>query len=168
MVMGQMESQSHSTECPLTVTTLRFGTLEIEAKHLLSFPWGLPGLEDCQQFILLEPHNTRPICWLQSVEYGEIALPCIEPWTLAPKYEVVLSTADSAALELVDSGDAAVLVILNLARPPEERTANLIAPVVINIDRRLGRQILMEKGPYGLREPLAELLGSQLSAVEVH
>jgi len=150
------------------VTTLRFGLLELEERHLLSFPWGLPGLEDCHQFVLLEPQNTRPICWLQSSEYGEIALPCIEPWTLAPKYEVVLSTADSAALQLVDSGDAAVLVILNLAKPPEERTANLVAPVVINIDQRLGRQILMEKGPYGLREPLAKLLGSQLAAVEVH
>jgi flagellar assembly factor FliW len=168
MVMGQMESQSRSTECPLKVNTLRFGILELEERHLLSFPWGLPGLEDCHQFVLLEPHNTRPICWLQSIEYGEIALPCIEPWTLAPKYEVVLSTADSAALELVDSGDAAVLVILNLAKPPEDRTANLIAPVVINIERRIGRQILMEKSPYGLREPLAKLLGSQLSAVEVH
>ena len=157
-----MKRQQHA------VVTTRFGLLEPDAEHTLSFPWGLPGLEDCREFVLLEPKSSRPLCWLQSLERPDVALPCLEPWTLKPDYEVLLSTADSAALQLTDALDAAVLVVLNLSRPVGQRTVNLGAPIVINVSKRIGRQVLMDRSSYGLREPLARLLGDQVApAAEV-
>ena len=59
-------------------------------------------------------------------------------------------------LELTDAPDGIqTLVIVNIL-PGEkvELTANLLGPIVINVKKKLGKQIVLSDNQYSLRHPL--------------
>lgn len=119
----------------------------------LTMPVGPLGFEEYRRFSLLE-ESDGPICWLQSADEPLIALPAIEPFLVYPDYHFVLSDAEAASLKLEHPGDAAVLVILTARTDPPTVTANLVAPIVVNRERRLARQIVLTDTDYPMRYPV--------------
>ena len=114
----------------LTVESTRFGTLEIEAEAVLSFPRGLIGLGG-SRYALLSTDADSPFSWLHSVEDPDLALPVTRPWQFFPDYEVVLPDGEAAALGLRDDVPADVWVTVRATERVEDFTANLRAPIVI-------------------------------------
>ena len=114
----------------LTVESTRFGTLEIEAEAVLSFPRGLIGLGG-SRYALLSTDPDSPFSWLHSIEDPDLALPVTRPWTFFPDYEVVLSEVEAASIGL--SGDAPkdVWVTVRATERVEDFTVNLRAPIVV-------------------------------------
>jgi flagellar assembly factor FliW len=47
-------------------------------------------------------------------------------------------------LELKDPGSALVLAMVTVESDPKNTTANLLAPIVINMDNLVGRQVILE------------------------
>ncbi|HTN25592.1 MAG TPA: flagellar assembly protein FliW [Solirubrobacteraceae bacterium] len=114
----------------LTVESTRFGTLEIEAEAVLSFPRGLIGLGG-SRYALLSTDPDSPFSWLHSIEDPDLALPVTRPWAFFPDYEVVLSEVEAASIGL--SGDAPkdVWVTVRATERVEDFTVNLRAPIVV-------------------------------------
>jgi len=77
----------------MTVQSTRFGTLEIEAEAVLTFPRGLIGLGG-SRYALLNTDADSPFSWLHSVDDPDLALPVTRPWQFFPDYEVVLPDLD--------------------------------------------------------------------------
>jgi flagellar assembly factor FliW len=124
----------------MQIQTTRFGFLEVEPDAVLSFPAGILGLEDCRQWVLLADAHNEALAWLQSVMRPDIALAVVSPRRYVPGYQVRVSRAELASLELKDLRQAEVLVIVS--RNEYELTLNLKAPLVINLAQRLGRQVI--------------------------
>src|SRR5688572_10089952 len=124
----------------MQIQTTRFGFLEVEPDAVLSFPAGILGLEDCRQWVLLADAHNEALAWLQSVTRPDIALAVVSPRRYVPGYQVRVSCAELASLELKDLRQAEVLVIVS--RNEYELTLNLKAPLVINLAQRLGRQVI--------------------------
>lgn len=124
----------------MQILTSRFGVLEIEADDLITFTGGLLGLEDCRHWVLLADAQNDALGWLQSASRPEIALAVVSPRRFVPEYQLRVSRGELTPLELSDVADAQVLSIVG----KNERgiTLNLKAPLVINVDRRLGRQVV--------------------------
>ena len=103
-------------------------------------PAGLLGLEDCRQWVLLADRRNDAVAWLQSVERPEIALAVVSPRRFVPGYRMRVAREELAPLELDDVRRAVVLAIVTKA----DRTLalNLKAPLVINLDRRMARQVI--------------------------
>jgi flagellar assembly factor FliW len=114
----------------LTVESTRFGTLEIEADAVLSFPRGLIGLGG-SRYALLSTDAESPFSWLHSVEDPDVALPVTRPWEFFPDYEVVLSDAEAASLGLGGDVPADVWVTVRASERVEDFTVNLRAPIVV-------------------------------------
>jgi flagellar assembly factor FliW len=114
----------------LTVESTRFGTLEIEAEAVLSFPRGLIGLGG-SRYALLSTGEDSPFSWLHSVEDPDLALPVTRPGTFFPGYEVVLSDTEAASLGLSDEVPADVWVTVRATERVEDFTVNLRAPIVV-------------------------------------
>lgn len=114
----------------LTVESTRFGTLEIEAEAVLSFPRGLIGLGG-SRYALLSNDPDSPFSWLHSVDDPGLALPVTRPWSFFPDYEVELSDAEAASIGI--SGDAPkdVWVTVRATERVEDFTVNLRAPIVV-------------------------------------
>jgi flagellar assembly factor FliW len=114
----------------LTVESTRFGTLEIEAEAVLSFPRGLIGLGG-SRYALLSTDADSPFSWLHSIEDPDLALPVTRPGQFFPGYEVELSDAEAAALGLSDAAPTDVWVTVRATERVEDFTVNLKAPIVV-------------------------------------
>ena len=114
----------------LTVESTRFGTLEIEADAVLSFPRGLIGLGG-SRYALLSTDADSPFSWLHSIEDPDLALPVTRPWSFFPGYEVVLSDVEAASIGLDGDAPTDVWVTVRATERVEDFTVNLRAPIVV-------------------------------------
>jgi len=124
----------------MEIATSRFGVLRYEADDLLHFPVGMWGLEDCRNWIVLGDGQHDAVAWLQSVDQPRVALAVVSPRRFVPDYRIRVARAELEPLGFTDVREAQVLAILG--RSERAMTLNLKAPLVINVQRRLGRQVL--------------------------
>ena len=125
----------------MDIQTTRFASVAIEAEDILHFPAGLAGLEDCRYWVLLADAGNDALGWLQSTSRPEVALAVVTPRRFVPDYQVRLVRADLAPLDILHGRDAKVLVIVG--KNERSITLNLKAPLLLNLDRRLGRQVVV-------------------------
>ena len=124
----------------MQIHTTRFGALVVGLNDVLEFRNGLIGLEDCRHWILLADPNSRVVGWLQSADRPDIAVAVVSPRRFVPDYRARLYRDQLGPLEL---GEADHLYTLCVVSKEEARiTMNLRAPVLINLDRRLGCQVI--------------------------
>lgn len=124
----------------MLVRTTRFANLHVEADDILTFPAGLLGLEDCRHWVLLADAHNDALGWLQSTSRPEVALALVSPRRFVPDYQFRVYRSQLEPLQLTDVHDGQVLVIVG--KHDGQITLNLKAPVVINLQRHLGRQVV--------------------------
>ena len=124
----------------MEIFTTRFGTLDVEADDLIHFPKGLLGLAQCRDWVLLADTQNDAVAWLQSVDRAEIALGVVSPRRFLSSYQMRVVGRELEPLKLERIQAARVLVVVS--KNEGLITLNLKAPLVINLDRRLGRQVI--------------------------
>ena len=124
----------------MQLATSRFGIVDVEADDVLLFPLGLAGFEHIQHWVLLADADNDAVAWLQSIQQPEIALAVVSPRRFVPDYQVRVSRGQLNGLELASTEEACVLAIM--AKNDGQLTLNLRAPIVINLEGRLGRQVI--------------------------
>ncbi len=146
----------------MTIETTRFGALPVDENRVITFPEGLPGFEGCRRFTLV-PHpapdggQPSPFEWLQSLDDGSLAFLAMDPRVVFPHYEPSLPSSELDGLSLGRGarGEAQLYALLTVPKgDPCGITANLMAPVVINAQARLAKQIVSNSDEYGLRHRL--------------
>ena len=74
------------------------------------------------------------------MQHSDIALPVVSPRRFVSGYQVRLEPNDVDLLQLSKVEQAFVLAIVS--RNEESLTLNLRAPIVVNLDRRIGSQVI--------------------------
>jgi flagellar assembly factor FliW len=140
----------------LKIHTRRFGTVEIAEDQVIYVPGGLIGFPGQKRYVLLEHKKGSPFVWFQAVDEEDLAFLLIDPLLCKPDYEFRISPEDRRALELPDSCEGMqTLVIVNIAPGDSmEITANLLGPVVMNVKKKLARQIVLYQSSYLTRFPI--------------
>ncbi|MEO1924009.1 MAG: flagellar assembly protein FliW [Nautiliaceae bacterium] len=77
----------------------------------------------------------------------------VDPFALRD-YDFEISDEESEKLKLDENKKFLVLNIVTLNEPFLESTVNFAAPLIFNVDDKLMGQVILDKGPYGLAEPL--------------
>ena len=132
--------------------TSRFGAIEFSEDVVLTFPEGVLGFPADRRYILLE-HNSEgsPFRWLQSLENPDLAFIVVDPLLIEPRYQIDL---DVDTARMIGTGDAEQCAIISIVNVPRERpiqmTANLKAPLVINAEARVGRQVIQGSSVYSI------------------
>jgi len=124
----------------MQIHTTRFGLVEIDVADILLFPHGVIAFEDCRHWVLLGDEGNESLGWLQSITRGEVALAVVSPRRFTPDYQVHVTRGQLNSLELSHFDSAYVLSVVS--KSDGELTLNLKAPLIINLDRRLGRQVV--------------------------
>jgi flagellar assembly factor FliW len=124
----------------MQITTTHFGPVEIDVDDILLFPRGVIAFEDCRHWVLLSDQENPALAWLQSVSRSEVALPVVSPRRLAPGYSLHVGRGQLLPLEFSQFDQAYVLAVVS--QSDGDLTLNLKAPLIINLDRRLGRQVV--------------------------
>jgi flagellar assembly factor FliW len=140
-----------SSAMPL-LETLRFGALEYPPEGAIDFPSGVPGFEHLRRFVLVEQATLAPLVFLQSLEAPDLCFPAVPMGAIDPQYELEVSREDLEILNLDPSRqpevgrDVVCLAIVTAPNGPP--TANLLAPVVINLSRGVGVQAVRTDARY--------------------
>ena len=142
----------------MIVESTRFGAFEVDETRSIEFPEGIMGFPGSTRYVIVEVEES-PYSWLQSLDEPEVAFLSVEPWDFFPDYDLELGVEHQNELGISSPDETAVLVLLTVHRDGDahdaiELTANLLGPVVINSERRLARQVVLDKTPYTTREPL--------------
>lgn len=135
----------------MDIITTRFGVLSVQPQDEIVFEQGLIGLEDCKRWVVLTDSNNGALGWLQNLEQGHIAIGVVSPRRFVPDYQLRVDRADLRALSLATVRDAEVVVIAS--RQTDGLTLNLRAPLVINVEKRLGCQVIA-KDEHPVQYPL--------------
>lgn len=147
--------------------TRLFGTIETDDSQVIIFPDGLPGFEDLTRFVLIVLEQTRPFIWLQALE-RDIALPLVSPFDIEPEYAPAIDDACLTGLQLAREEDLLVFVVAVVPPEVQQMTANLAAPVLINIANNRGCQALTEDDHYSVRQPIYAAICQRLQEGTEH
>ena len=138
----------------MQIETIRFGTVEIDDTKLIVFDEGVPGLEEYHNYALLQFEETYPIMWLQSVEEGGICLPVLNTYAVLSGYVFDIVDEDATELELKGPEELLVVSVLVIPEDIQGMTANLAAPIIINLVSGKARQIMLTGSDYNVRAPV--------------
>lgn len=119
----------------------KFGTQEIDADSVITFPKGMLGFTGLKQYKLFHEEDKPNLFWLQAVDDAEVSFPVSLPASFNVDYQLTLSDEDLALLQLEDSAD--ITILLTVSRQPDmdgPAQANFMGPVIINTRSRIGLQ----------------------------
>jgi flagellar assembly factor FliW len=121
---------------------------------IISFPTGLIGFPQLRSFRLFEPPGSYPLKFLQSADHPEISFTCMDVAAIKMDYEFPLNDEEAKALALEKPKDALVLALVVVPEDPRQMTANLAGPLVINVNSRQGRQVVLNTEIFPLKYPI--------------
>ncbi len=142
-----------------SIQTRYFGQLPYENDSIIQFPDGLPGFEDEHRFVAVELTAHRPLVFLQSLATPSLCFPALPVLVVDRHYRLRLDPADLETLGFPAGARPAIgrdvfcLAILSIE--PGGTTANLLAPVVVNLATRQAVQAILTSCGYSHRHPLA-------------
>lgn len=125
-------------------TNRQFGELEFEGKHVLEFPEGIIGFNDCRKYLIVDDADTQPFRWLVSLEDPDLSFAMIDPDVVAEGYYA----------RFIKEKDVKAFLLVALANPISASTINLRSPVIIQDPNRKGRQVILEDDSLSMRFPL--------------
>lgn len=139
----------------IEIATTRFGTLDIDGEKIITFPRGLPGFADKRRFVFIPHAEGSPFLWLQCIDEPDLAFPALDPALICSDYIFEIPDGIQEELGITRREQVQVFVIVTVPREnPKAMTANLLGPVVINVETRLGCQIVLDHTRYPVRFPL--------------
>ncbi|MGE8033498.1 flagellar assembly protein FliW [Lysinibacillus sp. NPDC093692] len=145
----------------MKIATKFLGEIEIEEQDILKFEHGLLGLENEKKFVLLPIDAELPLAILQSVDNAEIGFVVAYPFAFKKDYSFDISEDDRSQLQIEKEENVLTYSIVTMKETFQESTINLLAPIIVNMDKKCGKQIVLQDNKsYPLRYPMQTLEGS--------
>jgi flagellar assembly factor FliW len=140
----------------MKINTSRFGEIEIEDQSVVDMPEGMLGFTEFKKYVLIQHNQGSPFLWYQAVDEPNLAFVIVDPFTFFPDYEVMLSREDLEVLQAAEPGNLAVFAVVVIPENPEDMTANLRGPILINVERKIARQVVLNDERYSPHQPILE------------
>jgi flagellar assembly factor FliW len=142
----------------VTVESQAVGQVKVSADHIITFASGLPGFPDERRFALINDHLQPPFYCLQSLDNPALAFVVTDPNALVLDYRPKNGAGTLQELRASGPEDLQALVTLTIpSGRPQEITANLMSPLLINPEQGLGKQVVVEKPHYSHQHPVLSI-----------
>lgn len=148
------------------IQTGRFGTIDVTESEIIHLSNGLLGFPHYTKFCLVDPGDDVLILWLQSLENPGIAFPILEPKVFKLDYTVRLSAQELRELKLENINHSAVFSVLTIPEDVAQMTANLKAPLVINLREKIAKQVVLQENEFSIKHPMFKELRAHLMTIE--
>ncbi len=137
------------------VNTDRFGELEVDESRIITFKDGIPAFEDEHEFIILPYDEESPYYFMQSLKKPSLAFLLTIPEIFFADYSAEIDDDTINELEIKDAEKVLVYAMITIPNGSVRyMTANLLAPLVINIENMKAKQIVMDKSNYTTKHRL--------------
>lgn len=114
----------------------------------------LPGLPDHLEYSLDGLDDEGTLFALRSATDPAVRLFVVRPEVFFADYHPGVGAATREALGLGDDDEALLLVVVHPGDDVRPTTANLLAPVVLNLSTGAATQVVLSDGDWPLRAPL--------------
>lgn len=123
----------------------RLGTFDLPDSGIIHFTQGIYAFENQKKFCLLplNPNIDSPLEWMHSLQSPDLAFIVTDPYFYVPDYKLFLTDDDKKQILLEKNDPLAVRVIVKIPKNYAEMTANLLAPIVINIKQKTAKQFVL-------------------------
>lgn len=138
----------------MKITTAYMGEVEINPSEIIQFEHGLPGFEEEKEFVQLPLSDESAFHALQSVNTKDLSFIITTPYATVVDYSFELDESVIKALNIKSNNEVAVFVIVSLKDTLEASTVNLKAPIILNMENKKAKQIILQED-YAIRHHLA-------------
>ncbi|HEY3839782.1 MAG TPA: flagellar assembly protein FliW, partial [Bryobacteraceae bacterium] len=133
------------------VMTRNFGAIDYGAGDPFTFPEGLPGFPLETAFLPIEIPEQLPLVYLQSLRTPNLCFVGLPVNCIVQSYRLLPNGEEFERIGLApDARPGSTMLCLALVCFGEDGTAaaNLRAPIVINVEKRLGIQMIQSEDAY--------------------
>ena len=138
----------------MQIHTVNFGDLEVDEDKIIFFKQGVPGFPQLHRFVRLDFDDLKPFQYLQALDEPRIALLVVNPFCVDSGYTFELSKSDMEEIQAADTNETSVYAVATIPDDPEQATVNLMAPIVVNENRRCAKQVILLDSGYSVKCPL--------------
>ena len=139
----------------LKVYTSRFGEIEVDEAKIVHFKDGIPAFEDEHEFIILPYEEESPYYFMQSLKTPDLAFLLTIPFLFFQDYTFELDDQSIAELDIKDPEKVFYYSMVTIPNGSiRYMTANLVAPVVLNGENMMAKQVVLEKSNYTTKHRL--------------
>lgn len=125
----------------MQIATKFLGLKEIDEEKIITFKEGLLGFPDDKRFVLF-PQPKTPFLFLQSIEKPDLCFILVNPYVIKPDYLPEFSAEILDELGIKEQKPA-VYTLVVIPDDINKMRTNLQAPVVINVEQRKARQVVL-------------------------
>ncbi len=143
----------------MIIETSRFGQIEIDEQRLIEFPSGILGFPNNTHYALVQAGEGSGFYWLQAVDRPDLAFVVCDPRLFVSDYTVPIRSDELAELGVKAPKDAQVFIIVN--KVEDLLMGNLQGPLVVGVETRCGRQLVLTDRRYSTRHPLMRVPGRE-------
>ncbi|RJX28113.1 MAG: hypothetical protein C4531_12615 [Desulfurivibrio sp.] len=133
----------------ITVQTSRFGEITVDKERIISLLSPILGFPESTRFILKAHSPKSPFMWLQSLDNPQLAFVVLPAGLTGLDYRPEIPRQILKELLITSDSDRDILLILTIPKnKPQEMTANLLGPLVLNPGKRLAVQVVLDPQKY--------------------
>jgi flagellar assembly factor FliW len=136
------------------ISTTRFGDIIIDESKVIRMKGGILGFEQLKRYALFIQGEKIPFWWFQSVEDGSIAFVVIDSLTVNPDFKPLIPETEVKLLEIGSPEEAVLLSVVTIHSNQFKVTANLRAPIVVNVKKKLAKQVILVDSKYSVQYPV--------------
>ncbi len=139
----------------MIIETSRFGPTEVDENRFIRFEFGVLGFPEEKEYALIHTAEGSGFYWLQAVTRADLAFVVCDPRLFVPDYRVPIKTEELDQIGLESPDGAQIFVIVN--KVDELLIGNFQGPLVVNVDSRAAKQLVLSDKRYSTRHPLMRL-----------
>ena len=136
------------------VFSSRFGEITFTDDQVIEVRKGIFGFARYSKYIIMERKENFPFKWLHCIEDPNLAFVLVDPLLFFPNYRIEPEQKDLEELQVKDQEELAIYVIVTITSDPNLTSANLIAPLVLNLKKKKAKQIVLPRSPYTIKHYL--------------
>lgn len=140
----------------MNISTKYLGEVQIDEEQIITFPNGILGFENSKKFVLLDIPDNPIFKFLQDINNSYISFLLINPWDFFKDYDVELPDEDLLKIDIDPNAEnnMAIFTVVTLGQSFQSSTSNLLAPIVINLNHKKGKQFILNDSIYTTKHKL--------------
>lgn len=145
-------ADTHSEDPSMTVTAPRDAGLP--ELPVIEMTQPMPGFPALRRFALVRIDESGLLCELRSVDDPATSFLVVPPATFFPDYVAEVDEDSVSGLGVVQADDVLLLVVVTAGTSLATSTANLAAPVLVNVRNLRAQQVVLDDASLPLAAPL--------------
>lgn len=132
----------------------KLGFVRYTKEDMIFFPQGLLGFEKKKHYILVEREEFHPFVWMLSTDEPGLSFLMVNPLIFLPDYSPNISKRELNELQIDSPQSLQMYVIVTLNKDMYKTTGNLSGPILLNISKRIGKQLVLLDDKYSTKHPI--------------